>query len=78
MFTKQFWLDAFERAARTFAQTVLAVYFVGDVALSAFNIEWDELAGIGLGGALFSVLTSIASVNVGEKGSASVLSSPED
>jgi hypothetical protein len=61
MFTLAFWKAASERAAKTAAQSALTVYFVGDVALNAFQADWGNMAGIGLGGAAFSVLTSIAS-----------------
>lgn len=61
MWTKAFWKAAAERAVKTGAQSVLTVYFVGDVALNAFQADWGNMAGIGLGGAVFSVLTSLAS-----------------
>lgn len=61
MFTLAFWKAAAERAVKTGAQSVLTVYFVGDVALNAFQADWGNMAGIGLGGAVFSVLTSLAS-----------------
>jgi hypothetical protein len=61
MFTTAFWRAAAERAVKTGAQAVLTVYFVGDVALNAFEADWVNMAGIGLGGAALSVLTSLAS-----------------
>jgi hypothetical protein len=61
MFTKAFWRAAAERAVKTGAQSVLTVYFVGDVALNAFQADWVNMAGIGLGGVALSVLTSLAS-----------------
>ena len=61
MFTLAFWKAATERAVKTGAQSVLTVYFVGDVALNAFQADWANMAGIGLGGALLSYLTSLAS-----------------
>ena len=61
MFTKAFWRAAAERAVKTGAQSVLTVYFVGDVALNAFQADWANMAGIGLGGVALSVLTSLAS-----------------
>ena len=61
MFTIAFWKAAAERAVKTGAQAVLTVYFVGDVALNAFEADWVNMAGIGLGGAALSLLTSLAS-----------------
>lgn len=61
MFTVTFWKAAAERAIKTGAQSVLTVYFVGDVALNAFEADWFNMGGIGLGGAALSVLTSLAS-----------------
>jgi hypothetical protein len=61
MFTITFWRAAAERAIKTGAQSVLTVYFVGDVALNAFEADWVNMGGIGLGGAALSILTSLAS-----------------
>jgi hypothetical protein len=61
MFTLAFWKAATERAVKTGAQAVLTVYVVGDVALNAFEADWGNMAGIGLGGAVVSYLTSLAS-----------------
>lgn len=61
MYTLAFWKAVGERAAKAAAQSILSVYFVGDVALNAFQADWANLAGIGLGGAVVSILTSIAS-----------------
>ena len=61
MFTLAFWKAATERAIKTGAQSILTVYFVGDVALNAFQADWGNMAGIGLGGLALSYLTSLAS-----------------
>ena len=61
MFTLAFWKAATERAVKTGAQSVLTVYFVGDVALNAFQADWVNMAGVGLGGVALSYLTSLAS-----------------
>ena len=66
MYTRIFWKDALERAIKTAAQAVLTVYLVGDVALDVFATDWYSLAGIALGGAFASVLTSIASTRIGD------------
>ena len=38
LFTKSFWLDAGERAAKTFAQVLLAVFTVSGVTV--LNADW--------------------------------------
>lgn len=61
MFTLAFWKAAAERAVKTGAQSILTAYFVGDVALNAIDADWVNMGGIGLGGVVLSVLTSLAS-----------------
>jgi hypothetical protein len=61
MFTLTFWKATAERAVKTAAEVVLAVYFVGDVALNALEADWLNMGGIALGGAVGSVLFSLAS-----------------
>lgn len=61
MFTVVFWKDAAERAIKTIAQTLLALWLVGDVAFNALSVDWKEALGIAVGAAILSVLTSIVS-----------------
>jgi ammonia channel protein AmtB len=70
MFTQTFWKSAIERAIRTFCQTLVAV--VGASQFDWMSADWQSLlvtSGIAAG---LSVLTSVAGVNIGDKGSASV------
>ena len=72
LFTKNFWLDASERAIATFAQVVLSVVTVmvpvatisdGASLSVAVEVAFAAMPLIiltGLGGAVFSVLKSIA------------------
>ena len=60
LFTLAFWRAAGERAAKTAAQVVLTAYFGGDVLFNIWTADWASLGGLALGGAFFSVLTSIA------------------
>ena len=70
MWTRQFWLDAAERAVKTFAQTFLAV--VGGGATVA-SVGWKQnLTAAGFAAAL-SLLTSVGSAKVGTPGTASLL-----
>ena len=75
MFTKQFWKDAAERAVKTAAQA--AVVVVGADVANVFELDWNEMAGLSIGAALLSVLTSIASEPFGEKGTASLVGGSE-
>lgn len=59
MFTKDFWVDAFERAIRTACQAALSAGVVGGVGL--FDVDWLNVCGIALVAAIASVLTSVAS-----------------
>jgi hypothetical protein len=72
MFTRLFWRGTAERAIKTAAQ-VLVVYLGADV-FNAFSVHWDRAAGIAAGAAIVSILTSIASSQVGEaKGTPSLV-----
>lgn len=59
MFTKDFWIDTFERAIRTACQAALSAGVVGGVGL--FDVDWLNVCGIALVAAIASVLTCMAS-----------------
>lgn len=63
MFKIVFWKDAGERAVKTIAQTLLALWLVGDVAFNALSVDWGEALGVALGAGVISVLTSLVSLN---------------
>jgi hypothetical protein len=65
MFTKKFWLEASERAIKTFAQFILVLGTAG--TLNVFAVDWKTNLGLALGGALLSYATSIVSANIGPK-----------
>ncbi len=71
MFTKHFWLDAGERAVKTFAQASVALLTAGGVGL--IGIDWLEVASVAGLAALVSVLTSVASTGRGDPETASLL-----
>ena len=58
MWTKQFWLDTAERAAKTAAQSAIGVFVAGQTVLT---IDWAQSGAIVGTAVLVSVLTSIAS-----------------
>lgn len=74
MWTREFWQAAAERAIRTVAQVLLALW-VGSGAFNAFSIDVLESLGVALGAALISVLMSL--VPVGPEGSPSWVEDPE-
>lgn len=77
MFTRAFWKAAAERAAKSAAQSALLV--LGAEQVDVLAVSWAELAGLTAGGALLSLLTSLASAGVGNAGpslSAEVLTPP--
>lgn len=69
MFTRAFWKDALERALKTLAQALVATLLVG---VPLWSIDWIEVLGIGLTAAVISLLTSLASGGLGNKGTASI------
>ncbi|QDF19765.1 hypothetical protein QEH38_gp33 [Mycobacterium phage LilSpotty] len=72
MWTLTFWKDAVERALKSAAQAVILA-LGGDLA-DFWSLDWKNVAGVALGGAGLSLLTSIGSdvLPVGNKGTASL------
>lgn len=73
MFSWTFWREAIERAVKSAAQAPLTVWVVGDGVLDAFNMDYQLGLGVALGGAVFSLLTSIATVKLGATNSPSAI-----
>jgi len=73
MWTAEFWKASAERAIKTIAQTMLALWLVGDVAFNILTVDFGQAAGIGLGAAVLSLLTSVASAGVGPANSPSLV-----
>jgi hypothetical protein len=63
--------DVAERALKTAAQALLASF--GGAAVSLYDINPGTALGVAGGAALLSVLTSLASRQVGDKDSASLV-----
>lgn len=66
MRTREFWLAAFERAVKTFAQTAVAL--VGVELVSVVDLDWAQVAGVSATAAVLSLLTSVGSAGVGGSG----------
>ena len=72
MFNKKFWIEATERALKTFAQFILVLGTAG--TFNVFAVDWKTNLGLALGGALLSYATSIVSAGIGpDKGSPSLV-----
>jgi hypothetical protein len=81
MHTWRFWRETIERAVKSAAQTPLTVWGVGSLGASAgvidaFDLDWIGVASLAVGAAIMSILTSIASVNIGEGNSPSAIELP--
>ena len=68
MFTVKFWKDAAERAIRTAAQALLALWAT-DVS-GVLEVDWVQAGSVAALAALTSVLMSIVATNVGDHESA--------
>ncbi len=73
MFNIAFWRDAVERAIKTAAQAVIVGLVLAE-GFNAFDTDWQLGLGFALGGAILSLLTSVASAPFGNSdGSASLV-----
>ena len=73
MLSRAFLKDLAERAIKTAAQALLAVFVAG---VTIMSVDWVDALAITGTAALVSALTSIASAGVGSKGTASLVSEP--
>jgi len=64
--TKAFWHATAERAVKTLAQTAAAL--IGAGVVNIVDVDWQQVVGVSATAALLSVLTSVASANVGGDG----------
>ena len=60
---KLFWVAAGERAVKTFAQSLVALFVAG---VTVLTIDWQQALAVSVTAAVVSLLTSIASVRLGE------------
>ena len=59
---KGFWIASAERAIKTFCQALVALFVAG---VTVLTIDWVQGLAVAATAAVVSVLTSIASYNVG-------------
>lgn len=63
MTTTRFWKKAAERAAKTAAQAAILV--IGADQVNALAANWVDVVGFAAGGAVLSLLTSVATASAG-------------
>lgn len=71
MFTRKFMSQAIERSVRAGAASLLSVLGAGQVNL--LSVPWEAALGVAGGGALVSLLVSVAAGHVGDHESTSFL-----
>lgn len=71
MWTASFWLQALERAIKTFAQAAVALLTADGIGVA--EIEWGGTAAAAGLAALVSILTSLAGAGVGAPDSPSLV-----
>ena len=64
IFTARFWRQTTERAIKSAAQASILAIGQDVATFDVFAASWQNVAGFALGGAVLSVLTSVASSSV--------------
>lgn len=72
MWTRSFALGALDRAVKSFAQSLI-VLWTADAGFNVLDISVGPTFGVAVGAAALSLLTSIVSAPVGDRGSTSLI-----
>jgi len=72
MLTAQFWAGATDRAVKSFAQSLILLW-TADAGFNVLQIAIGPTFGVAAGAAALSLLTSIVSAPVGDRGSTSII-----
>lgn len=75
IYSAAFWKDAGERAAKSAAQA--GILALGGGAADVLTLDWATFGGAFGGGALLSILTSVASAGLANRGTASLTKAVE-
>lgn len=73
MLTASYWTGVTDRCVKSFAQALLLLWGA-DAGFNVLQVNWAIALGLAGGAAMLSLLTSIASAPVGDKGTTSFLS----
>lgn len=72
MYTAAFWAGAFDRVVKSFAQALLLLWGA-DEGFNLIEVDLVTSLGIAAGAAVLSLLTSLVSAPVADRGSTSLL-----
>lgn len=72
MLDAAFWTGVVDRAVKSFAQALLLLWGAGQ-GFDVLHVDVPSALGVAAGAAVLSVLTSIVSAPVGDKGSTAFL-----
>ena len=72
MFTRQFWISAADRSAKSAAQALLLLWGA-DAVFDVLAIDPGNAVGVAVGAALLSLLTSVVSAPFGEQATPGLL-----
>lgn len=67
-----YWTGVLDRAVKSFAQQLILLWGA-DQGLNILTVDWRSAIGLAGGAAVLSLLTSLASAPIGDKGSSSFL-----
>lgn len=74
LYNKTFWVKATERAVKSAAQAIVGALALSDTGfVNAFSLDYKLAAGVAVGGAVLSYLTSLLTAGVGESNDPSVV-----
>lgn len=71
--SRPFWTATVERAVKTGAQAAILALGQDVASFDVFAASWGNITGFAVGGAILSVLTSLASLKVGPADTPSVV-----
>lgn len=70
--TASYWTGVVDRAVKSFAQQLL-VLWGADAGLDILHVDWATALGLAGGAAVLSLLTSIVSAPMGDRGTTAFL-----
>lgn len=73
---KIFWSDAIERALKTVAQSIISLWGIADGVFNLISVDWRQTLGVAAGAGVLSILMSITSAQVRDRGTASLVVNP--